>query len=86
MNILIMTQKLFFSTILAMLCVGIMAQEHTDHVQGSDNKEHHVKHHRCHSHKFQKHHFALFNGVTSNFDHQSTGYSIGLDYEDRINK
>ncbi|SHF44331.1 hypothetical protein SAMN05444483_101126 [Salegentibacter echinorum] len=33
-----------------------------------------------------KHHIALFNGATTNFSHESTSYTIGLDYEYRISK
>ena len=38
-----------------------------------------------HAH-FHKHHIALFNGLTSNFTHNSTDYSIGLDYEYRLSQ
>lgn len=36
----------------------------------SDNDTHH-----------SKHHIALFNGLTTNVDHETTGYSLGIDYE-----
>ncbi|MBJ7881998.1 hypothetical protein [Gelidibacter salicanalis] len=33
-----------------------------------------------------KHHLAIFNGATTNFTHQSTSYTLGLDYEYRVSK
>ena len=39
----------------------------------------------AHNH-FSKHHIALFIGATTNFSHESTSYTIGLDYEYRFSK
>ncbi|TXE10497.1 hypothetical protein ES711_00895 [Gelidibacter salicanalis] len=33
-----------------------------------------------------QHHIALFNGATSNFTHNTTAYTVGLDYEYRLSK
>lgn len=40
-----------------------------------------AQHHDDHDPHHSKHHIALFNGFTSNFDHETTGYSLGIDYE-----
>ncbi len=56
--------------------ITICAQ-HDDH---KDDKHHK---HDDHGHH-HKHHLAIFNGATTNFDHESTGYSLGVDYEYRI--
>ncbi len=37
--------------------------------------------HNDHDTHHSKHHIALFDGVTTNFGHSTTGYSLGLDYE-----
>ena len=42
------------------------------------------KHHKK-SHEHSKHHIALFNGATTNLDHSSTNYSLGLEYEYKLN-
>ena len=39
----------------------------------------------AHDH-LSKHHLALFNGATTNFDHNSTAYTLGVDYEFRISQ
>jgi len=39
-----------------------------------------------HSHHPHKHHVALFNGATTNLSHETTAYTIGLDYEYRFSK
>ncbi len=43
--------------------------------------EEHGKHDK---HSFHKHHVAIFNGLTTNYDHNSTDYSLGIDYEYRF--
>lgn len=40
-----------------------------------------ARQHADHDSHHSKHHIALFNGLTTNLDHETTGYSIGLDYE-----
>lgn len=40
-----------------------------------------AQHHEDHDAHHSRHHIALFNGLTTNFDHETTGYSVGLDYE-----
>jgi hypothetical protein len=39
-----------------------------------------------HSHHPHKHHLALFNGATTNLDHEPTAYALGVDYEYRFSK
>ena len=46
----------------------------------NDSKDHDGDHKHAH-----KNHIALFNGGTTNFTHHSTNYTLGLDYEYRIN-
>lgn len=40
-----------------------------------------AQHYEDHGTHHSKHHVALFDGVTTNFGHSTTGYSLGLDYE-----
>jgi hypothetical protein len=50
--------------------------------------QHHEKDHTSeekHQHT-HKHHLSMFNGITSNFTHHSNDYSIGIDYEYRLNE
>lgn len=37
--------------------------------------------HADHDNHHNKHHIALFNGLTTNLDHETTGYALGIDYE-----
>ena len=37
--------------------------------------------HDDHNSHHSKHHIALFNGFTTNLDHETTGYALGIDYE-----
>ena len=63
--------------ILGYLLLGntlIYAQHHNE----NSNQE-------AHDH-LSKHHIALFNGVTTNLDHNSTAYTLGLDYEYRFSQ
>lgn len=55
----------------------LSAQEHEKESQHNES---------AHSHHPHKHHVALFNGATSNLDHETTAYTIGLDYEYRFSK
>lgn len=67
-----------------------------DHGHGDDHKDehkdekhddgHHGDDHHGDGHHYSKHHLALFNGGTTNIDHDATGYSLGLDYEFRFNQ
>ena len=52
--------------------------------QNAEHEEHSAKdlHHENHSHN---HHIAVFNGATTNFKHDATSYSLGLDYEYYLN-
>lgn len=47
--------------------------------------QHNDKHPEQGSHS-SKHHIALFNGATTNFSHNSTSYTIGIDYEYRLSE
>lgn len=40
-----------------------------------------AQHHTDHGTHHSKHHIALFSGVTSNFDHETTDFTFGIDYE-----
>ena len=55
---------------------GVYSQHdlHNEHDKEQDDE--HEKHHN---------HLALFLGATTNFDHETTGFSIGVDYEYRLN-
>ena len=46
--------------------------------------EHHIKDYN--KQHYHKHHIAVLNGATSNFDHHSTNYSVGIDYEYRFSQ
>ena len=50
----------------------------------AQHNEEHSKH-ESHNH-YSKHHVALFNGATTNFSHELTSYTIGIDYEYRLSK
>lgn len=56
---------------------ALSAQEHTDKTLHNEI---------IHSHHPHKHHVALFNGATTNLDHETTAYTVGLDYEYRFSK
>lgn len=49
------------------------------HTQGPEHETHETHGHHT------KHHIALFNGITSNLDHETSDYTFGVDYEYRIN-
>lgn len=57
-------------TLILMLHSNLFAQGHADH-GGHDTKH-------------GKHHIAIFDGLATNFDHETSGYSLGLDYEYKI--
>lgn len=40
-----------------------------------------AQNHQHHRGDHSRHHIAIFNGLTTNFDHETTGYSLGTDYE-----
>ncbi len=71
-----MKPTIWITTIILSLLVSgqTIAQNHDEH------KEHNGDHH----HDFHKHHIALFNGATTNFDHDATDYTVGIDYEFRF--
>lgn len=70
-----------FITVLLFTGSKLIAQEHHEESEShSDATEEHGEHH------FHKHHFAVLNGATSNFNHHSTDYSVGLDYEYRFSQ
>jgi len=69
-----MNMKKINTLLLALVfCLSIQAQHH------HDDTYHATKHHAYH-----KHHIAVFNGGTTNFDHHVSGYTMGIDYEFRF--
>ncbi|SRR6056297_167561 len=72
MNRFLKLLKVFFCVCLCLVSIQLFAQ-HEVHVEND-------------SHAFHKSHIALFGGATSNFSHNSTHLSAGLDYEYRWNK
>jgi len=40
-----------------------------------------AQNHKDHDTHHSKHHIAIFDGMTTNFGHSTTGYSLGIDYE-----
>jgi len=66
-----------FITLFLFLVIGASAQHHDDHKDHNPHKKDDHAHHH-------KNHLAIFNGGTTNFDHETTGYSLGLDYEYRF--
>ncbi|NOZ46566.1 MAG: hypothetical protein GXO79_07255 [Chlorobi bacterium] len=70
-------KKLFF-TILTLIalnsyCVYSQHDQHNEH-----NNEHLI------NHNHHQNHLALFLGATTNFEHETTGFSMGIDYEYRL--
>ena len=53
------------------------AQEHDEH-HDADHADSHSGHH------VYRHHAALFLGATTNFKHETTMFTVGLDYEFRL--
>jgi hypothetical protein len=69
--------SLILLTIFCLLTPKAFSQNHEDHEEDkTHDKEHHDVHHQ--------NHLALFIGATSNFDHHSTGFTVGIDYEYRF--
>ena len=75
------------SLLIAILCVlflspGIQAKEPSDVSHGSTGESHavHQTHHLHHNH------LALFTGATTNFEHDSTDFTLGIDYEYRFSE
>ncbi len=58
----------------------LLNAQHNDHNDGHSQASGHGDDHA------KKNHIAVFLGGTSNFDHHSTDFSVGLDYEYRLNK
>lgn len=40
-----------------------------------------AQHHEDEESHHSNHHVAIFNGAVTNFDHETTGYAVGFDYE-----
>ncbi len=55
------------------------SQHKENHHTEDHNSEKHSDDHNQHAN-----HLALFTGATTNFDHETTGFSIGIDYEYRL--
>jgi hypothetical protein len=73
-----------FFTILFVLSLksGLQAKESSEVLQDSSHDPHaiHQTHHSHHNH------LALFAGATTNFEHESTDFSLGVDYEYRLSE
>jgi hypothetical protein len=74
------------SSLLAIICVvflssNIQAKESSavHHDFTGDSHSAHKAHH------LHRNHLALFTGATTNFEHESTDFTIGVDYEYRVN-
>jgi hypothetical protein len=68
------TFQVFILVILSMNGINSFAQH--GHKEDKPHNE---------GHENLKHHIALFNGATTNLDHSSTNYSLGLEYEFKLN-
>jgi hypothetical protein len=75
------------SLLIAILCVlflgtGIQAKEssHDSHDSTGESHAVHQEHHLHHNH------IALFTGATTNFEHESTDFTLGVDYEYRFSE
>ncbi len=55
-----------------------MASGYAQH--DNDHSEHKSSTH------YYEHHFTLYNGLTTNLNHESTAYTVGVDYEFRFSK
>lgn len=70
------------STVILLIVFSVLTprafSQHDEHHEEdkSHDKEHHEVHHQ--------NHLALFLGATSNFDHHTTGATLGFDYEYRF--
>jgi len=64
--------------ILSLLFCFIWSYTAAQHTEDAHEREKHDD--------FHKHHIAVFNGLTSNFTHNNTGYSVGIDYEYRFSR
>lgn len=69
---------LIISLILSTTNLLVAQEDHKHH----SNDKHHEKH--GHGHHFHKHHVALFMGASTNFGHDATLATIGIDYEYRF--
>ncbi len=79
-----MKKKSSLLIVMTMFSVILFAQ-HDDHNDAYNEKDNHQD--QLHSeHTAHKNHIALFSGATTNLDHESTAYSLGLDYEYRMGK
>lgn len=56
----------------------VYAQHDSHHDSHHGEADHGDAHHKENHH--HKHHVAVFNGITSNFDHHLNGYTLGVDY------
>ena len=79
-----MKKAIALNTILCVLffCTGIQAKEASDASHDSISESHAV--HQEH-HSYQNH-LAVFTGATTNFDHESTDFTLGVDYEYRLSE
>lgn len=65
----------FITTLITFSTSGVYSQLDPHHEHDKEHHDDHQKHHN---------HLALFVGATTNFDHETTGFSIGVDYEYRL--
>lgn len=79
-----MKQISLFAAILCVLslCPGIQAKESSE-VPHDSTGESRAAHQEHHSHR---NHLALFTGATTNFEHESTDFTLGIDYEYRLSE
>ena len=69
-------------TLLSVIFISVsvlLNAQHNDHYDGHSQSGHGDDH-------AKKNHLAVFLGGTTNFDHHSSDFSVGLDYEYRLNK
>lgn len=62
---------IFFLILFIFSCNELISQE--------ENLEEQEK-----EHKISNYHFSIFNGFTSNFEHKTDDYTLGIDYEQRL--
>mgnify|MGYP006293087375 CR=1 FL=1 len=64
--------------IVTLLFCFIWSYTSAQHAEDGHDGEEHAHYHT--------HHIAVFNGLTSNFTHNNTAYSVGMDYEYRFSR